>query len=153
MNTIQVEAAKVINAPVEDIYAVIADYDGGHRAILPKPYFTDMIIEKGGHGAGTRLRVYMEIWGQRYTFHQEVTEPEPGRMLKETDIETGQYTTFTFEPLSDTQTRVIIRSVFPAKGGFAGFMEKLMQPPITRSIYHKELNNLESFLSRKQGSA
>lgn len=153
MNTFEAEAAQIINAPAAALYGIVADYHVGHRAILPKPYFTDLKVEQGGYGAGTRLWAYMEVWGQKYTYHQEVTEPEPGRVLKETDLETGQYTTFTFEPLSDGQTKVTIHSVFPRKPGFAGFMESLMQPLFARNIYRKELNNLAVYGREKPGAA
>ena len=48
MTTYHVKASRVIPAPPETVYAVLIDYEEGHRAILPKPYFVDMIIEKGG---------------------------------------------------------------------------------------------------------
>ena len=46
------KASKVIDAPADQIYAVISDYHEGHPAILPTRYFTDMTVIQGGQGEG-----------------------------------------------------------------------------------------------------
>jgi Polyketide cyclase / dehydrase and lipid transport len=149
MSTYHVEASSLIDARPEAIYAVLTDYQVGHQAILPRPYFQEVTIEQGGKGAGTELRIRMNIFGQTYHYHQIVSEPQPGRVLKETEVDTGQYTTFTLEPLGDgQQTRVTIASEFPAKPGLMGLMERLMQPPVTRRLYLQELRNLADYLRR-----
>ena len=151
MSTIHVEATQVINARPEEIYAVLSDYRVAHPAILPKPYFTDLVVEKGGQGAGTVTRVLMKVWGTEFKYHQIVSEPEPGRVLVETDLETGQFTKFIFEPLNGgTQTRLTIASEFPASQGFKGFMEKLMQPPVARGIYMKEMANIAQYVQTRR---
>jgi len=147
MSKVIVEASDVIDARPEEIYAILSDYRVGHAAILPKPYFQEMLIEQGGQGAGTILRLKMSVFGQESRYHQIVTEPEPGRLLVETDIETGQFSSFTLEPLNGgAQTRVTIHSEFPGKPGLVGWMEKLMQPPIVRHIFKKELRNLAEYV-------
>ncbi|MEO8395771.1 MAG: SRPBCC family protein [Chloroflexota bacterium] len=148
--TIHAEASAVINAPSANIYAVISDYRVGHPAIVPMPYFSELTVEQGGQGAGTVIRATMTAFGKVYPLHQRVTEPEPGHILMETDIETGQYTTFTFEPLAnDTQTRVTIASEFPRTPGFVGFIESVSIPAFTRRLYKQELENLSVYASRK----
>ncbi len=147
MKTFHVEASRVIDARPEDIYAVISDYRVGHPAILPKPYFTDLIVEKGGQGAGTVLRVYLSVFGRHFTYHQAVTEPEPGRVIVETDIETGQFSTFTFEPLNGgKQTGLTISSEFPVKPGLVAFVDKLTQPPFIRRLYQQELRTIADYM-------
>lgn len=154
MNTIHAEASHVINARPEEIYAVISDYRVGHPAILPKPYFSELTIEQGGQGAGTVLRFHVTIWGQKLYYHQRVSEPEPGRVLVETDIETGQYSQFTLEPLNGgQQTRVTISSEAPASPGFKGVMERMTQPSIAGRLFKQELRNLEDYVRSKQGKA
>ena len=150
MRTYHVEASYVIDAPAADLYAVITDYRVGHRAILPKPEFTDMIVEKGGQGAGTVLRVFLTSFGKNYVYHQIASEPEPGRVVKETEIETGQYTTFTFDPLNGgKQTRVTIASEFPYEG-IGGFMEKLLAPSFVNRLYLRELRNLADYVHQQK---
>ena len=147
--TIHVEASYTINARPETLYAIIADYQVAHQAILPMPPFTSVIVEKGGQGAGTVVLTHMKVFGKVYTFHQIVTEPEPGHILVETDMETGQFTQFIFDPLANgVQTRVTITSEFPRKPGFGGFIESISQPSFVRGIYMKELRILAKYVGK-----
>jgi hypothetical protein len=147
MNAIHVEATAIIDARPQDVYAVVADYREAHRAIMPRPYFVEMNIEKGGIGAGTEYRLRMNIFGKDYHYHHRVTEPEPGRVMVETDIETGQFSKFVIDPVNGgKQSRVTIVAEYPASPGFVGFMERLMNPPVSRRIFNKELQNLNTYL-------
>lgn len=151
MSNIYVEASKVIPARAADIYAVIADYQVGHQAILPRPYFVSMEVKSGGYGAGTTTHIQMKVMGQEFHYDQIVTEPEPGRVIKETDINTGQWSAFTLDPVEGgSATRVTISSEFPASSGLSGMMERLFQPMIVRKIYHIELDNLAAYMQKKQ---
>lgn len=154
MSQIHISATSVINAPPEQVYAIFADYHQAHPAILPKPYFTDLVVEKGGYGAGTLIRVEMEVFGVKQTYHMEVSEREPGRVLVETDKAVGMVTTFTVDPLNHgQQAQVTIASESPASPGLKGIMEKLFNPPIARYIYKKELGQLAEYVRRQAESA
>jgi uncharacterized protein YndB with AHSA1/START domain len=140
MNNIHVEASQVIDAPPEKVYSIIADYHEGHQAILPRQYFMGMTIKEGGKGAGTAIEVAMKVMGSRSLLNLHVSEPEPGRVLVETDPDAGVVTTFTVEPLDKgSKSRVTIQTSFVASPGLRGFMERLLNPPITRRIYRQEL--------------
>lgn len=150
MSQIHVEASAVINARPEKIYGVLSDYRVGHPAILPKPYFTELTVEEGGQGAGTVMRVRMKVMGVEVAYHLVVSEPEPGRVLVETDEAAGVVTTFTVEPLNGgQQSRATIATDMRASHGLRGFMEKLMNPPVTRRIYRQELQNLAEYVSHQ----
>jgi hypothetical protein len=148
MKKYHVEVSRVIAAPAEAIYAVLADYEEGHLAILPKPYFTDMIIEKGGQGAGTVALVRMNVMGAKRSFRLETSEPEPGRILEEVDEENGVSTRFTVDPLADDGCRVTIATDARTQPGIRGLMERLLNPSITRRIYKKELENLANYVRK-----
>lgn len=144
---IRVECSSVINAPAQLLYNIVSDYQIGHPAILPKQYFAPLVVEKGGQGAGTVLHGAVKLFGTEYPFHQLVSEPEPGRVILETDIETGQWTTFTFEPLNNgTQTSVVITSEFPPTPGFMGWLEQWTKPMIIRAIYQAELKQFAEYV-------
>jgi Polyketide cyclase / dehydrase and lipid transport len=147
MNWLRAEASHVIDARPEQVYAVLSDYRVGHPAVLPRPYFTDLIVEKGGQGAGTVVRGSVKLFGKEFPFHQLVSEPEPGRILLETDIETGQWSTFTFEPLNGgTQTRLTIASEFPPSRGIMGLVERLTKASVIRRLYKQELRNIAAYV-------
>jgi hypothetical protein len=148
-NLIHAEASAVIDARPDEVHAVIADYQVGHPAILAKPYFTELSVEKGGQGAGTIVRGNIRVMGKDFPLHHQISEPEPGRVLVETGIETGEVTRFTFEPLNGgTQTRVTIASDFPPSPGFMGVMERLTKSRMARGMYQQELRNLAKYVSR-----
>ncbi|MBK8024306.1 MAG: SRPBCC family protein [Chloroflexi bacterium] len=152
MSTIQASTSAVIDARPEVIYAVLRDYRGGHAAILPKPYFADFKVTKGGLGEGTETFLTMKVYGRTLTYQQRITEPTPGRVIQETDIHTGQWSRFTLEPLDDgARTRVTITAEQPASPGLAGFFERLLTHGVQRMIFRKELDNLAAYVAGKEG--
>jgi len=152
-NVIRADASYVINARPEEIYAVISDYHVGHPAILPKG-FTGLIVEKGGKGAGTLVLTKLTVYGKEYTYHQLVSEPEPGRVLVETDIDTGQFSSFTLDPVNGgAQTRVTIHAEEPAKPGVAGWLAAQMQPMFMKRMFAEELRNLAAYVQQQRVAA
>lgn len=151
MSQIHVEETHVIDARPQDVYAVLRNYHTDHPAIVPKPYFQEVKVEHGGEGAGTVILVRMKVMGVERVFRMEVTEPEPGRVLVETDHVAGVVTTFTVDGLNEgKQSRVTIASDSRPSAGLAGWMEKRISPPITRRIYKKELQQLADYVRSRQ---
>ncbi len=135
--------SRVIAASPEMLYYVLSDYTTEHPQILPTPYFESLVVEEGGHGAGTVFRAEMRVMGMRQTLHMRVTEPEPGRELRETDPVVGVTTTFTVTPeAGGTGSLVEIVTEWRAKSGLVGLLERLLLPAVTRPIYLKELDLL-----------
>src|SRR2546421_1862754 len=95
MGQIKVRASAVLDARPEDVYATIADYQHGHPNILPKESLYDLQVEQGGNGAGTMIHFKMKALGVEQSFYQRVSEPEPGRVLVEQDIDSVQNVTTT----------------------------------------------------------
>ncbi len=149
MSKIHVEVSDIIDSPPEAVYGVLADYRVGHPAILPKPYFAELMVEEGGQGAGTVFRLKMNVMGREFNYRPVVTEPQPGRVLVETDANASVVTTFTVEPTGSGQSRVTIATDSPASPGFAGLMERLLTPLITGRIYRQELRNLAAHVKDK----
>jgi hypothetical protein len=147
-NTIHVEVSEIINAPAEHVYAVLADYRTSHPAILPKA-FKELIVELGGHGAGTVFLTHMEVMGVKRSYHMTVSEPQQGRVLKEADPQVGTVTHFTVEPINNgQQSHLTIATDARLTPGFAGIMERLMNPPIMRRIYKQEMANINDYVQK-----
>lgn len=151
MNQYEVSVSRVIDAPPATVYAVFADYHEGHTAVLPKQYFTEMIVNKGGTGASTEITVKMDVFGNKVTYDLVVTEPEPGRVLQEEDEVAGVVTTFTVDPVNGgQQTKVTLHTRARTAPGVRGFIEKRIMPPISRKIYNAELDLLEKFVAKSK---
>ena len=148
MSTFHVEESLVIEARAEALYAVVADYRVGHPAILPRPFFQELTVEQGGVGAGTIVRGSVKVMGKLYPLHHRISEPEPGRVLQESDLDKpGEFTRFIFQPLNGgTHTRVTIATEFLASPGLMGFMERLTKPGLARKMYQQELRNLADYV-------
>ena len=93
MKPYRATASALIDAPPKLVYDILADYRGGHPLILPKNYFVSLDVEKGGVGAGTIISFQMRIFGKLQTFRAAITEPEPGRVLVESDLDGTASTT------------------------------------------------------------
>lgn len=146
MPTITVAVSKPIDAPASQIYPILADYQNHHPHILP-PAFTGLEVEEGGQGAGTIFKAGLQLLGQKQSFRMRVTEPEPGRVLMETDFNTDLVTTFTVIPGESGSSEVTIATTFQARPGLRGFMERLIIPGLLRRIYRQELQQLEAYIS------
>lgn len=147
MSRVRVAVPAVINASAEEVYAVLSDYINGHPHILPRDHFRDLIVEEGGRGAGTVFRLVTMSAGIERTYRMTVTEPEPGRVLMESDTASSMVTTFTMTPEADAGRCVLeIATAWDASPGLSGLFERLAYPPAMRRIYHKELRQLEKFL-------
>jgi hypothetical protein len=86
-------------------------------------------------------------------FYQIVSEPEPGRVLMERDIDSVQNvtTTFTVTPVEEGQkSHVEIAATMNASPGIRGFFERVfVLPMVFPSIYRKELKLLEAVVQRR----
>lgn len=155
MGQIKVKAAAVLNACPEDVYTTLADYRHGHPDILPKGSLYDLQVEQGGYGAGTVIRFKIKVLGVEQAAYQRVSEPEPGRVLVEQDIDSARntITTFTVTPVEQEQkSHVEISTTMNTSPGFTGVMERIIVPIINPRIYRKELQLLEAFAQKRSTS-
>jgi len=138
-----VTASAVIPARRERVYALIANYHDGHPRIVPKQ-FSGLVVEQGGIGAGTVIRFQISVFGRKQTFRAAVTEPEPGRVLCETDLDAnGAVTTFIVDQgPAPADSRVTICTELRVRSGFLGIIEKALSTLLLRPIYARELENI-----------
>jgi hypothetical protein len=148
-----ISASAIIPARRERVYSLIANYNDGHPRILPKQ-FSGLTVEQGGVGAGTIIRFQMSLLGRKQTFRAAITEPNPGHVLVETDLDTnGAVTTFTVNPgHAPADSNVTISTELPVRSGFLGKIERKMTTLLLRPIYVKELENLARVATGPFGS-
>jgi hypothetical protein len=140
--TFTVRASTQVGAPAEVVYGIIADYRNGHPHILPRKYFEWLEVEQGGRGEGTVIRFQMRVLGRTRVLRAVITEPDPGRVLVETDTGgVGPVTTFTVEPDPSGST-VTISTVLTSAGGPLGLLERLVLKRILRRVFTRELEQL-----------
>jgi hypothetical protein len=132
-------ASRIIHAAPAQIYEIIADYRTMHPMILPKTYFSALEVEQGGSGEGTIVNFRMRLLGQTRSFRAAISEPQPGQVLQETDLDTGAITQFRLSPLEGGHpTRVTISTELKALGELEVFFGKMM----LEKVYRQELELL-----------
>jgi hypothetical protein len=138
-----IAATAVIPARRDRVYSLISNYNDGHQRILPKQ-FSNLTVEQGGVGAGTVIRFQMSMFGKKQTFRAAITEPEPGRILVETNLDSnGAVTTFTVNPgHAPADSNVTISTELPVRSGFLGRIERTLSTLLLRPMYVQELQNL-----------
>jgi uncharacterized membrane protein len=151
MAPIDVSAEKVIDAPAEVVYGYIADMREHHPRFLPDA-FTDFEVESGGVGAGTITRFKVTAGGRTRQYRMEVAEPEPGRVLTESDTGSSLVTTFRVTP-GGSSSRVEISTRWDGAGGIGGFFERLFAPRVMQGIYADELQRLDAYARERQAGA
>jgi hypothetical protein len=155
MKPYNVTTSARMRAPAALVYNIIADYHNGHPYILPKPPFIAQQVEQGGMGAGTIINFQMRLFGATQSFRAAVTEPQPGQVLVETNLETGgAVTTFLVNPVEhNRRTEVTITTEGrTARSGVLGLVEKLLTTLVLRRVYVRELALLKALAQQRYGS-
>ena len=142
MSKVEVTAERAIDAPAEIVYGYLANLQE-HRQFLP-PAFSDFEVETGGVGAGSVVRFKVSAGGRERSYRMTVAEPEPGRVITESDGNSSLVTTFTVTPQGDT-ARVRIFTSWDGAGGIGGFFERLFAPRAMQKIYLDELARLNAY--------
>ena len=149
MGTINVAQEGAVGAPADLTYRLIAD-DEHHERFLPDA-FSDFETVEGGVGAGTVHRFKLEAGGKVRDYLMRVDEPQPGRVITESDQNSSLVTTFTVTPAGDTCT-VKIETTWQGAGGVGGFFERTFAPKVMRKMYADELRRLDEY-ARSQAAA
>jgi hypothetical protein len=136
-------AERVIDAPADAVYGYVADMRDHHPRYLP-PAFSDFRVESGGVGAGTITRFKVTAGGRSREYRMRVDEPEPGRVLTESDTDSSLVTTTTVTP-RDSASVVQISTSWDGAGGIGGFFERTFAPRAMRPIYADELDRLDAY--------
>lgn len=132
------------------MYSYIADHVQHHPRFLPDA-FEDFEVESGGVGAGTITRFRVNAGGRRREYRMEVAEPQPGRVLTESDTGSSLVTTWTVTPEGD-RSRVRISTTWQGAGGIGGFFERVFAPRVMRGIYADELERLDAYAREQQAA-
>jgi hypothetical protein len=145
MSSVNIAVSKIISAPADKVYRILSDYRNHHPNILPKAYFTGLEVEEGGTGEGTVYRAGLKLMGKEQRFRMRVTEPEPGRVMAETDLDNGLVTKFIVEPRGYDLSEVTFDTTFQPSPGLKGWLERFTAPGLLRRIYRVELQQLDDY--------
>lgn len=143
-----VSAQGIVDAPADTVYGYIADMREHHPHFLPTE-FSDFQVDAGGVGAGTITRFNVTAGGRTRAYRMQVAEPEPGRILTESDTGSSLITTYTVTPRGDASL-VQISTGWDGAGGIGGFFERMFAPRVMRGIYEDELTRLDAYARERR---
>jgi hypothetical protein len=133
MGKVTATAERMIEAPVESVRAVVADYAESRPKILTGEYRDYEVIE-GGSGAGTKASWKLQVTSKRVrSVAVTVTEPQPGTFV-ETDANSSMVTTWTVRA-AGAGSLVRMETSWDGAGGIGGFFEKTFAPGGLKRIY------------------
>src|SRR5215831_18101901 len=126
--TYTVTGSARIDAAPQRIYDVIRDYR----------------VESGGIGAGTTIRFDVTVLGQTQHYKAVVSEPDPGRVLVERNVEPNDsVTTFFVAPENGGRAATVrIETEMKQRPGIAGKIERFLIERVLPPMYDQELKNL-----------
>jgi hypothetical protein len=140
MGKVTATAERTIDAPVEKVRALVADYAESRPKILTEHY-RDYEVTEGGTGAGTRARWKLAATSKRVRdVAATVSEPAPGTLV-ETDANSSMVTTWTVRE-AGAGSVVRIETSWDGAGGIGGFFERTFAPAGLKKIYDGVLGKL-----------
>jgi polyketide cyclase/dehydrase/lipid transport protein len=141
MAMVHAQTERAIDAPVDKVRALVADYSETRPKILTEHYRDYQVVE-GGSGAGTKARWKLQATSKRVRdVAATVTEPEPGTLV-ESDANSSMVTTWTVRP-AGAGSVVRIETTWTGAGGIGGFFEKTFAPAGLKRIYDGVLTKLD----------
>jgi len=145
-NRHRVAATGAVPAPPTRVYQLLADYRGEHPRIIPPRWLDGLEVERGGVGAGTLIRFRLRLLGLTRQMRAEVSEPEPGRVLAETDLSSDGVTSFTVDPGPGGGTTLTIAIDFSTRGGVAGAVERWVVSRLLHPILEAEVAQVAAYV-------
>ena len=147
MSQVVATAERVVRAPVEQVRAALADYEGTRRRLLTDQ-FSDYRVESGGQGAGTRVHWRFAATSKRVRDQlMTVTEPVADSLV-ESDANSSMVTTWTVLPADAGGSTVRVRTTWNGAGGIGGFFERIFAPKGLARVYDQLLERLDAELAR-----
>jgi hypothetical protein len=147
----RVTVSKVIKAPPQRLYELLADYREAHPRILPRPAFRSLKVVSGGRGQGTVFDMEMRVLGRTLSRRGVVSEPEPGRRLVESYVGEPTITSFMVEPMfSGEHAQVTITTDTDVHRGLRGALERGFATRLLQPLYRRELEKLAAVATADQ---
>ena len=80
----------------------------------------------------------------------QIDEPEPGRVISESDTGSSLVTKTTVTPKDGGVCLVQIATSWQGAGGIGGFFERTLAPRVMRSLYEDQLNRLDAYARERR---
>ncbi|GAC1329631.1 MAG: SRPBCC family protein [Chloroflexota bacterium] len=143
MAEIRVAIERQLAAPADQVYQYIADYERHHGQWLPPEYSNYRAAAADTAGTST-VFYHLKTGTRERDYTMRITQPVPGRVVKEEDTNSSLEKTWTVTP-SEGGSRVRIETRWDGARGVGGFFERLFAPRVLSALYAVELQRLDRY--------
>ena len=141
MAQLHAEAQRLIDRPVDDLYAIITEYAGRRRRIMPPAYHA-FAVEPGTGGAATVVSWVLHVGRHRRPYEMQVTETPADHRVVEGDRGSSFRTEWHVTAV-DGATRVTMASSWQQRSkGFPALFERLFAPRSLARLHAETLRLL-----------
>ena len=141
MAQLRAEAQRQIVRPVDELYAIITDYAGRRRRIMP-PAYHDYVAESAGSGAATVVRWVLHVGRHRRPYEMQVSETPADHRVVERDGNSSFSTEWHVKTV-DGMSRVSIASSWQQRSrGFPALFERIFAPRALARLHGETLRRL-----------
>jgi hypothetical protein len=141
MAQLRAEAQQTIQRAPDELYAIIADYTGRHRRIMP-PAYHDYAVERGGSGEGSVVRWVLHVGNHRRPYEMQVDQAPQTHALTERDRHSS-FTTQWLLSAEGTATHVRLVSTWEQRShGFPALFERIFAPRSLARLHAETLRRL-----------
>lgn len=144
MAEVMATVERMLDAPADQVYRSIVDYRNQHGTWLP-PAYSNYRVTDGGMGDGTAFSYHLNTGRRERDYHMRVTEPVPGRVVREADTDSSLTNVWTVEP-RDSGSHVRLETRWQGAGGVGGCFERTFAPRALRSLHADTLARLDRHL-------
>jgi hypothetical protein len=143
VSEVRAEASREVDAPVQRVRELIADYTR-RPELLPPDAFTGFRIEEGGTGPGTVITYTLHARRRDRSYRMRAEQAGPD--LLERDRDSSLTTRWSCVELAPARTRVTITTSWQGAAGLGGFFERTFAPGALRRLYGQVLDRLAGAL-------
>jgi uncharacterized protein YndB with AHSA1/START domain len=141
MATVKATAQKTVSAPVEKVFALVAD-TSRRRELLPEAYADVRVV-----GEPPVVSYTLHAGGRQRDYAMRQLPGEDSRSFTEEDEGSSLVTRWSFTPAAAGETTVAITTTWQGAGGIGGFFEKTFAPKGVSKLHTQTLENLARVLT------
>jgi uncharacterized protein YndB with AHSA1/START domain len=136
MAIVRAAAEKSVAAPVEKVYALVAD-TSRRRELLPEAYADVRVV-----GEPPLISYTLHAGGRQRDYAMIQVPGDDSRSWTERDEGSSLVTVWTLTPAAAGETTVAITTTWQGAGGIGGFFEKTFAPKGVGKLHVQTLENL-----------
>ena len=137
---------------MERVWALLRDYRVARPRLL-SAHFSDYRVQERGDGAGTVIAYRLRVGRHQREHVIAVTEPVPGRVLRERDRTSAWVSTWTLTPGGEGERTVVRLAVTLRDPQISGWLARARARRALRRLCGQLLEHIDADVARERSPA